>query len=101
DLLIVAQDPEAAAGDTLLKLCVKRAVFQGSEVTLEAASLPEEVVRAASVAMQKVDQQAHVEVALQCPACPNQWSQPFDIAAYLWSEIDDWAQRLLLEIHVL
>jgi len=25
----------------------------------------------------------------------------FDILTYLWSEIEDWAQRLLLEVHTL
>jgi hypothetical protein len=38
---------------------------------------------------------------LICPACEHRWLVAFDILAYLWSEIDDWAQRMLHEIHIL
>jgi hypothetical protein len=68
---------------------------------VDAAPLPEELVQAASTAMEKTDEQANVRIALGCPACSHQWSQPFDIVSYLWSEIEEWAQRLVLEIHVL
>ncbi len=26
---------------------------------------------------------------------------PFDILSYLWTEIEDWAQRLLVDVHTL
>jgi hypothetical protein len=101
DLLAVAQNPEKAASDTLLIRCVEEVSYQGAKLNSVEVSLPAEVVRAASMAMQRADQQAHVEISLQCPGCGNQWSQPFDIASYLWSEIEDLAQRLLVEIHIL
>jgi hypothetical protein len=48
-----------------------------------------------------MDPQAEVRVAVTCPACHHPWSTVFDIVAYLWSEIDDWARRLLSEVDVL
>jgi len=63
--------------------------------------LPDEVVNAVLAEMAQADPQADVQVALACPACRHHWSVAFDILAYLWSEIDDWAQRLLREIHAL
>ena len=47
------------------------------------------------------DPQAEVLLSLRCPACEHEWSTPFDILAYLWDEIDDWARRLLSEVHTL
>ena len=35
-----------------------------------------------------------------CPACGHAWSATLDIVAYLWDELDDWAQDLLAEVHV-
>jgi hypothetical protein len=42
-----------------------------------------------------------VELNLTCPACGHGWQAPFDIAAFVWRELDDWAQRTLREIHVI
>src|SRR5467141_3133082 len=100
DLLAVARGPEAAGSDALLRLCIQEARFHGAAL-VDAEPLPEEVVQAASTAMERTDQQAHVEIALVCASCSHEWSRPFDIVSYLWSEIEEWAKRLVLEIHVL
>jgi hypothetical protein len=44
-----------------------------------------------------------VDVALNltCPACGHTWQAPFDIATFVWHELEDWAQRTLREIHVI
>ena len=42
-----------------------------------------------------------VELNLTCPACGHTWQAPFDIANFVWRELDDWAQRTLREIHVI
>lgn len=42
-----------------------------------------------------------VHFDLSCPACAHRWQSPFDIAAFVWREVDDWAQRTLEEIHVI
>ena len=38
---------------------------------------------------------------MTCPACGRFWQAAFDIASYLWSELDALAQRLLGEVHTL
>ena len=40
-------------------------------------------------------------LALACPACGHRWQSVFDIAAFLWREIDAWAQRTLRDVHAL
>jgi hypothetical protein len=42
-----------------------------------------------------------VELNLTCPACRHTWHAPFDIATFVWRELDDWAHRTLREIHVI
>jgi uncharacterized protein (UPF0212 family) len=42
-----------------------------------------------------------VQLDLTCPACGHAWQSAFDIAAFVWRELDDWAQLTLREIHVI
>jgi hypothetical protein len=51
--------------------------------------------------MRQRDPGAEVRMALSCPICGHAWSATFDIVSYLWSEIEDWAQRLLADVCVL
>ncbi len=52
-------------------------------------------------AMAEQDPVADLQMAVVCPACAHRWSTAMDIASYLWDELDDWAQDLLAEVHVL
>lgn len=47
------------------------------------------------------DEPTDVRLDLSCPACGHAWDTPFDIAAFAWREVDEWAQRTLREIHLL
>ncbi|MEU6785322.1 hypothetical protein ABZ912_39560 [Nonomuraea angiospora] len=40
-----------------------------------------------------------VELCLACPDCGREWAESFDIVSYLWSELDGWCRRTLLEVH--
>ncbi|MEL7046258.1 MAG: phage baseplate protein, partial [Pseudomonadota bacterium] len=51
--------------------------------------------------MEWADPQGNVELDITCPSCAEQWQSPFDIVAYLWSELEAWGQRLLGDIHAL
>jgi hypothetical protein len=93
---------ETGAGEgraALLKRCVEVARFGAR--TIDPSALPDEVVTAVATAMAATDPQAEVRIALKCPACSHQWSAMFDIGSFLWGEIEDWAQRLLLDVHAL
>ncbi|HEX3717779.1 MAG TPA: hypothetical protein VH595_07405 [Verrucomicrobiae bacterium] len=47
------------------------------------------------------DPMSETRLALLCPACQNEWEENLDIVAFLWTEIEGRAKRLLLEIHTL
>jgi hypothetical protein len=52
-------------------------------------------------AMAECDPQADVQIQLSCPACGEPQSLSFDIGSYLWSDLSDWARRLLADVHAL
>lgn len=83
----------------LLQRCILSAASQGQK--LPAAELPPAVIEALETRMAELDAQAVVELALTCPSCGRQWAESFDILAYFWSEIQRWAQQILVSIHTL
>jgi hypothetical protein len=98
DLLEISR----SAGDgraRLLERCVE--VAKNGNDTLTPQDLPEEVIRAVAKEMGRADPQADVQIELACPACQHGWFIVFDVLSYLWNEIDDWARRLLHEVHSL
>jgi len=96
DLVDLPADPSAARL-ALLSRCVIDADAPGVDVN----TLPKSVVDAISTAMSAADPQADAELAMACPACGHRWQSVFDIAAFLWREIDAWAQRTLRDVHAL
>ena len=83
----------------LLHGCVVCARHGGVDV--EATSLPECVIERVAEEMERADPAACIRIDLECPRCSHSWRLSFDIAAHLWGDLDDWAHRLLDEIHVL
>lgn len=96
DLLAVAAQPQEAA---LLARAVVRVDSDGEPHAL--ATLPPAVVAAAASRLAALDPQADVRLALRCAACAHEWTAPFDVGAFLWEEVDAWARRLLVEVHLL
>ncbi len=99
DVLEIAQAVATDERDALLQRCVRVARLGGAIVDI--ATLPDEVLSAVIDGMAQADPQAEVQIALTCVACAHDWSLPFDILSYLWSEVEDWVRRLLLEVHTL
>ncbi len=97
--LVAVVDDGADGPDGLLHRCVLEAQRGGEAVAK--ADLPARVVDAIAARMAAADPMARVQLALTCPACDHRWKAPFDIVAYLWAEIDDWAQRMLRTVHLL
>ena len=82
------------------------AAADGRQVLIErcveaAHALPAAVIDEAVAAMAALDPQADVQVAVSCPGCGSEREFGFDIAAYVWSELEDWAHRMMEEIHIL
>jgi uncharacterized protein (UPF0212 family) len=87
---IAAQPDEASALGLLLERCVS-----GS------AELTPAIVDELAAEMGRRDPQARVEINVACPACERRWAAVFDVAAFVWTEIHTWAQRMLREVHAL
>ncbi len=51
--------------------------------------------------MALADPLAETRLAMDCAKCGRGWEESFDIAAFLWAEIDARARRLLIEINAL
>lgn len=91
DLAAIRLAPDrAAARRQLLARCVEG----GADIAPGALGRVAELMAAA-------DPQADVEIMLDCPACGHGAPAPFEIGAYLWSEVDAWAARTLREVHLL
>ncbi|WP_156096301.1 phage baseplate protein [Amycolatopsis jejuensis] len=54
-----------------------------------------------AVALSTCDPQADVRIDLDCASCGHRWTSPFDIARYLWTELETHARRLLYDVHAL
>ncbi|ATY09816.1 hypothetical protein CU254_04575 [Amycolatopsis sp. AA4] len=66
-----------------------------------AGELSEAALAALPDALAAADPQADVRIELDCAVCGHRWASPFDIAAYLWTELEACARRLLYDVHAL
>jgi len=100
DLLQVSAMVDAdEAQAQLLRRCIVEAKRAG--VQQRAEQLPAKVVERLADEMAKQDPAADVWIRLNCPGCGHVWNANFDIVAYIWGELEDWAQRTLADVHVL
>ena len=94
-----SQPDEAATIRRLLSRCLIELRRNGRKQKLDAARvLPPELVEAIAAEMESADPQANVQILLDCADCGNRWLSAFDIVSFLWSEIDNWAKRILREV---
>lgn len=96
---IVGAGDRAAATDLLAQRCLLGGRRNGE--SRSAHDLPAAVVATWRERLGELDPQASVQLALACPACAHHWSELFDIAAFLWTEIAAYAHRLLREVDAL
>jgi hypothetical protein len=101
DLLeIVASgiDTEAATRE-LLRRCVLNA--RQAQEQIDPSTLPLPILARLGEQMTREDPEAEIRLRLTCPSCGHAWRASFDIASYLWSELEEWAHRMLVDIHLL
>ena len=96
--VINSEDTNKAQED-LLTRCILNAKFADEDYVVD--QLPEHVIDALSQRIEALDPQAEVRINLHCPECSHNWEVLFDIASFLWSELNDWAERTLQMIHKL
>jgi hypothetical protein len=88
-----------AARHKLVERCVIEALRD--DEALEPSELPDEILERAAAVLAESDPGADLTVSLNCSECGHAWQVAFDIAAYLWAEINALAKRLLTEVHLL
>lgn len=100
DLLVAAsaRTPKDAV-DRLLDRCVLAAYLRGRPVA--ATDLPEGVLLDLAEGVQAQDPGVEIRVALACEDCGYDWKIDFDPVQHVSAQLDDWAQRLLAEVHAL
>jgi hypothetical protein len=99
DMAVLDGCESAHALLTLLRQCIQSAEYAGVPCAIE--KLPEAVIQSLSERIEAMDPQADVRIQLTCPDCAYGWEVFFDIASFLWAEIDAWAERMLQAIHKL
>lgn len=85
------------ARSQLIRECVVE-VRQGKKL-LPVEAWPSDLPERLAEVMSAADPLLDPRVALECTGCGYAWSVCFDIAAFLWSEIDVVARRLMNEVH--
>jgi hypothetical protein len=93
-----ASDIDAARLELLARCVVS--IHEGSRER-PVTALPPSVVDELARAMARADPQADMHLALTCPSCHHSWEALFDIADFLWREVEAWAARLLRDVHAL
>jgi hypothetical protein len=96
---VVSTDDIGRAKTDLLRRCVLEFSSKGKE--RPHAKMPKKVIVALAKRIESLDPQAEITIDLSCPACTHRWDVLFDISSFLWTELNDWAERTLQMIHVL
>ncbi len=99
DLLAAGAFQPEDRREVVLRRCVLAVERAGAPA--EPEDLPAEVAERIAGEMANADPLADVQLALSCPFCGHQWLAAFDIASFLWKEIEAAAGRLLREVHCL
>jgi hypothetical protein len=95
--LEAVEDPNEAQ-ETLLRRCV---AGWGSVGPSPPVRIPATLAALLDAEMARLDPGADLRIRLRCASCGNEQVTVFDIVAYLREELDEWAQRLLADVHVL
>jgi hypothetical protein len=66
-----------------------------------AGELAESLVDPVAAAIERADPLADATLEVCCPSCGHRWLAPLDIAAFVWREVEAWAERVLAEVDVL
>lgn len=66
-----------------------------------AALLDDEQIDAAAERLEAIDGVAVRLIESRCPSCATTWTSEFDVATFLWLEIEAAALRLLADVHTL
>jgi hypothetical protein len=94
------QDPREAAF-RLLERCMVESPAKPEGQGSAASEWTEEDLDAIGEKMALADPLAEIMLHFDCPACGVSFDESLDLPAFLWTEIEGRAKRLLLEVHTL
>lgn len=98
DLASVADNEDFdVAQHALLSACILEANIAGNTCTF--SQLPGFIVLQLTERIETLDTLADIHISLDCPECSHQWSALFDIASFLWQEVNDWAEQMLQVVY--
>jgi hypothetical protein len=96
DLARVVHIPDTDnAAAALLKSCW---VSDGSEAEPDWSN---ELMEAVENRMEELDPQGDLNLDFSCEHCGHNWQAAFDISEVFWGEVDVYAKRLFLDVHLL
>ena len=107
DLLRISTSVDVpTASNVLLNQCILSAkrtntANDATNDSIAPADLPPDITTSLLQAMSEADPLAHTQLQLSCPACQHAWLALFDVAHFLWMEVQAWARRTLQDVHSL
>ena len=105
DLLEIANDSGQSLtvlpGQCLTALLARCVVARRQDGPVQSTDLPAAVIEKLSSSMAEADPYAEIQIAMDCAGCSHRWSMVFDVVSYLWTEIEDWAERMIRDVHAL
>jgi len=93
----LARHDHRAAADVLLRRCVESVVSTGEAIV----ELPSAMKEQLGELMSELDPHAEVRLNVTCSACGRAFEALFDVASYLFHEMQAGMQNLLHEVHLL
>ena len=85
--------------DTLLQLCVLKAIQDGRDVPT--ADLPDSVVSALAAKMAELDPLGEITLDITCSECAQSWSVVLGVASFVLAEYANKARSVLDDVHIL
>lgn len=64
-------------------------------------SIDEDCCRRVAADLERLDPQADVRFAVECSHCGFAWTAAFDVVRFLWEDLEQFALRLLADVHLL
>lgn len=102
DLAELADEGDAhRAAARLIERCRLRQKALPDGALVEATAWSDEDIEVIGGEMSRADPLAEIVLHFDCPACGESFEDNLDLSAFLWTEIEARAKRLLLDVHTL
>jgi len=92
-------DVSGDSKNQILKNCIDRATRDKKMISIN--EVPPKILEKLEADMEANSPLSSSMINLTCPECAHQWAVHFSVFEFLWSELDQWARRLLHDISTL